>query len=671
MHTFSSLIHDIRFGFRSLIRARGYSFVACVTLALGIGASIATFTVMRSVLWRALPYPDQDRLVVVETDARGVLNAGAYTGELLDLRTRSRTLEQLAMGNGVDAHVEVDGIVERAAAASVSDDFLPLLGATPVIGRPFDSGRDVGSGGVRSIIISDALWRRRFGADPAAVGRRVNVNNQPREIVGVLPPGLTVFLPASIGMEEQTDVWFSTDIPSSRGDGRNAVALARLAPRQTLDDAQRELDEFAVRFAAEHPDVYRNDAVRFRVREVRKAMTDQVNAGLRALGLAVGFVLLVGCVNVANLTLARGAGRARELAVRQALGAGRGRLIQQLLTESVILSAAAGALGLLLGAWGVQLLEWLRPTHLPRQSQIAMDGTVAAFSIGISMAAGLLLGILPALRFGSGDPQALKTGRSDSPARASRRLQRTLVVAEIALSIVPLIAAGLMLRSFVNLAQTRVGFDPERIITAWMPVSFRQFPNTLDRWRVHQEAFERIRQLPGVEAVSAGSPLPFHSLSFMRRYGRFGDGEPTAQALQQTVMPGYFTVMGTRLLQGRDFTADDTSAARRVIIVDRRVAEALWPGGNAIGQRLAVASERTVEREVIGVTEPVPGEPGSRRHAADDLRPIPLVRRGPDGIDHQDRRIGRGDWSAGQSRGSGTWHRARGAQLPPAERLYP
>ena len=601
----AAVVNDVRFAARTLLRSRGYTLIGCLTLALGIGASIAMFTVMRSVLWRPLPYPDADRLVVIETDARGVRNAGAFTGELLDIRQRSRSLEQVSMGNGVDAHVEVDGVVERASAASVSEDFLPALGIQPALGRAFDGARDVREGAAVSVLISDELWRRRFGADPAALGQRVLVNNRPREVIGVLPPDVRMFMPGSIGMEERVDVWFATTIDSDRGGGRGAVAIARLTPGRTRADAQRELDALAAQFMAEHADVYRSDAVIFRVREAREALVDQVDRGLQALGAAVAFVMLIACINVANLTLVRQTGRTRELAVRRALGAGRGRLVQQLVTESLLLAILAGVFGVLLGAWGVQLLEWLRPTHLPRQSQVRTDLIVTLFSVGVSLAAGVLLGLLPALRGSSDALAGLRTGRADSPARSARRLQRGLVIAEVALSIVPLIAAGLMLRSFVNLTRAPVGFNPDRVLTAWMPVSFREFPELEDRWRVHLQALEQIRQLPGVEAVSAGSPLPFHSLSFTRRYGRAEDGDPRALALQQTVMPGYFDVVGTRLLQGRDVTADDFTARRRVIIVDRRIADALWPDGRAIGQRLAVALERADVREVIGVTEPV------------------------------------------------------------------
>ncbi|OFW08212.1 MAG: hypothetical protein A3H96_23650 [Acidobacteria bacterium RIFCSPLOWO2_02_FULL_67_36] len=599
----ATLAQDLRYGWRTLRRSPGYAAVACLVLGLGIGANVAMFTVMRSVLWRPLPYPAPDRLVVLEADVQGVRNAGPSSREVHDLRIRSRALTELAVVNGVDAHVEIHGEIERVAAASVSADLLPALGVRPALGRLFDPRDGSVNGQVRRVIISDALWRRRLGADPAAVGSWITVNNTPREVIGVLPPDFPVFLPASTGVQEETHVWFPTGIAET-SDARGEGVIGRLAGHASLADAQREIDLLAAQFAAERPTVYR-DAVRFRLAGMREAVAGNVDAGLRALGLAVAFVLLVSCVNVANLTLARASGRVRELAVRRALGAGRGRIVRQLLTESLLLSVIGGGIGLLLGHWGVQLLEWLRPTHLPRQSEVGMDATIALFSVAISLAAGVLFGIVPAFRFGGADAQALRAGRADSPARGSRRLQRALVVVEIALSIVPLVAAGLMRRSFVNLSRAPLGFNPDRVVTAWMPVSFRQFPDVQARWRLHADVLARVRAVPGVEAASAGSPPPFHQLQFTRRYGRSGEATRAGRATQQTVTPGYFSVMGTKLVAGRDVTADDIVQRRPVVIVDARIARELWPR-DAIGQRLAIQSgQRVTDLEVIGVTEPV------------------------------------------------------------------
>ena len=598
-------LQDARYGWRSMRRAPGYTALACLTLALGIGTTVAMFTVMRSVLWTPLPYPAPERLVTIETDARGLRNQGSAPAEVLDFRARSRTLQQVATISGVEAHVTINGELERLSAASVSDDLLPLLGPRLASGRLMTEARDVGSTSVKSVIISERL-AARLGSR-GAVGHTLDFNNLAIEIVGIMPSDFRLFLPASIAAEEEIDVWFPAETPDAR-DYRGHNVLARLAPGASLADAQRELDAIAASLEREHPAVYRDAAIRYRVTPLHAALTSGAAPGLLVLGLAVAFVLLVSCVNVANLMLARASGRTRELAVRRALGAGRARILRQLLTESLLLSVIAGATGLLMAHAGIQLLDWLRPTHLPRQSQVAMDAVVAGFALAISLAAGLVFGCLPAVRFAAADAQALRAGRGESASRASRRLQRSLVVAEIALSIIPLVAAGLMLRSFVNMTQAPLGFEPDHVVTAQLPMSFRRFPMTPNgtaRIDLYASAVDRLRELPGVDAASAASPMPFAPLQTTRRYGRDDGRVPGSQATMQSVMPGYLGVVGTRLLAGRDFTADDNRARRPVVIVDARMAESLWPDG-AIGRTLMVGSgRRATGLEVIGVTEPV------------------------------------------------------------------
>ena len=600
------VLQDVRYGWRTMRRRPGYAVVSCLTLAIGIGSSVAMFAVMRSVLWRPLPYVEGQQLVIFDSIWRGRPHAGLSPREVAALKDGSRTLSHLAVINGVGAHVEIDGAVEYVPAASVSADLLPALGAAPALGRLFDERDDSlsPSGQVRSVVVSDALWRRRLSADPAAIGRWITVNNSPRQVIGVLPPGFQVFLPASTSVQEDTQIWFPTSVDATE-DFRGNGVIGRLHDGVSLSEARRELEVFAGRFAAERPAVYQEAGASFRVDGVREALTADVNPGLRMLGVAVGFVLLVSCVNIANLTLARSAGRARELAVRRALGARRSRIARQLLTESLLLAAIGGAAGLLLARIALGLIGWLRTADMPRQSQIAIDGHAAVFSLAITIAAGVLFGLLPALRFAAADAQALKAGRADSPPRSQRRLQRGLVIAEIALSIVPLVAAGLMLRSFVNLNETPLGFKPDGIVTAWMPLSHRMHPDPGDRWRVHAEILERVAALPGVAAVSGASPPPFHSFTIVERFAPAGDTAPGANATLQSALPGYLGVVGTRLVSGRDFTEDDLRQRRPVVLVDERIARDLWPGG-AVGQRLWVGiNSRAETLEVIGVTEPV------------------------------------------------------------------
>ena len=599
-------VRDVRFAARLLVRSPHFALVAALTLALGIGANVAVFSVMHSILWQALPYPDADRLVLLQTDARGIVNAGAAPGEVLDLRARSRFLSSLETINGVDAHLYVDGEHERVSAASVTDGVLPLLGGTPLaMGRSLRAAEDVGQW-ARSIVISDGLWRRRFGANPAALGRHVQINNLDVQIVGILRPDFRVFLPPETLAAEEIDVWFPNSVRNSR-DERGLPVLGRLQPGATLHQAQAELDVLAAQFVADHPAAYRTGALRLTVRPLREALTEQVRPALGALAVAVAFVLLIACVNVANLTLARGNARQRELAVRRALGASRARIVRQLLAESVLLAVGGGVIGLLIGYLGVELVDWLRPSHLPRQSQIAIDRTVVLFTVSLSALTTLVFGILPAVRLTSdrGSP-SLSAGRTGTPAPATRRLQRAVVIAEVALSIVPLVAAGLMLRTFVNLTHAPLGFNPSNVLTARVPIAFRRFPQAEQRWDLFREVVRSVRELPGVEDASAGGPLPLGPLQVTRRYG--GDHDPAAPlsiGTQQSIMPGYLRVMGTVLREGREFTPDDFAARRPAVIVDERIARQLWPEG-ALGKRLVIqVGGSRFSLEVIGVTEPV------------------------------------------------------------------
>lgn len=602
-----SVLQDLRFALRGLRRSPGFTVVAVTTLALGIGASTVVFSVLHSVLWRPLPYPAGDRLVVLRADVRGVANVGLAPGEVLELRARMRSLDALETVNGVHAHVEVDGEHEYVAAASVTDGFLPLLGmARPALGRTLRADEDVGDSFVTGAVIGHALWQRRFGEDTAAVGRHVQINNLDLRIVGILPAGFRLFLPSDNLAEEEIGVWFPTQLEDTRS-GRGFPAVGRLAPGATLAAAQAELDAIAAQFVAEHPTDYPGGDLRLTARLLADDLTAEVRPALFVLATAVGFVLLIACLNVANLLLARGKAREREIAVRQALGAGRARVARQLLTESLLLAAGAAFLGLALAAVGVSLLDWLRPVHLPRQSQIALDGTVVSFSVALSAATTLVFGALPALRLSSGDgARRLSAGRGDTAARPMRRLQRGLVVAQVALSIIPLVGAALMVRTFHNLVSTPLGFDPHSVLTAQVAMSGTLHPDSVRSSLVRRMLFE-VAQLPGVQDVSAGAPLPFDDWHVSGRYGRDGDASmPLARAVQQSVMPGYLRVLGMALREGRDFTDADIEARRRVVIVDQRIARELWPGG-AVGRRLVVArSERDREvLEVVGVVAPL------------------------------------------------------------------
>ncbi len=607
---------DIRYTCRSLLRSPGFTVVVIATLALGVGANLTMFSLMRGVLWRPLPYPEPNRIVIIQVDARNVPNAGATRQELLALRERSRSLAQASTIDSFGANLEYANAMEHVQAASVSDDFLPLLGARPALGRALDSRIDASKQQSSAILISDNFWRRKFFADRGIIGKRVRVDDLDMAIVGVLPPGLRLFLPPSVEDVEQIDVWLPYRIDPAVP-YRGVPVLARLKPGVTLDGANAELQTLAGQFEREYPDFYSGPKgwqaspfdrgngtnVRFTAWSLHDAMTRDARPALFLLSSAVGFVLLIACVNVANLMLARGSARQRDLEIRRALGAGKMRILRQLLTESLLLALASAAIGLLCAHFGLEMIGRQSAWHIPLQSRVTMDAAVTLYALLLSVVTSILFGLLPAWRQASGRTgDALHTGRSETAGSGARTLQRALVVGEVALSIVPLVCGGLMLRSFLNLLHSPLGFNPVNVITAKVPFDVKQYPNLEGRWALLQDVLDRVRAVPGVHSVSAAEPLPLAGQD-RRRVGRVDQPDtPPILATQQFALPGYLSVIGTPLREGRDFRPEDVKEQRARAIIDEGLAKRLWPEG-AIGKRLAVY--RTGWRndfEIIGVT---------------------------------------------------------------------
>jgi predicted permease len=600
-------LRDLRYGCRMIARAPGFSIIVVLTLALVIGANATVFSVMHAVLWRDLPYPDADRLVIVDADARGVTSAGLTGRETIDIHAEPGLFDALATIVRVDAHL-TDGQYERVKAASTTDEAFRAFGALPLAyGRPLEAKRDHGSDGyVRSVVISYDLWRTRFQADPNAVGRHIEVNNLEVEIVGVLRPDFRLFVPAAAALPEIVDVWFPRAFDTDDRT-RGQLTVARIAPGVSVADAQARVEAIGRRFLLQHPAAYEPGTFRLYLRPLHDVLTSDARPALWALAGAVWFVLVIGCVNIANLMLARARTRAPETEMRRALGASRLRLVRQFLAEAAVLAITGAIIGLLLAYGGVALVEWLRPAHLPRQSQIAVNGAVVAFTAVLAVIVSVVFGLVPALAGSSGSSSdSLRAGRGSVQRRGRRRLQRSLVIAEVALSIVPLVAAGLMLRTFVNLLNAPIGFDPTGMLTAKMAYSARLLSDPKERLRLHEQAIDGVARLSGVQRVSAASPLPFDEYQFTLPYGVGGDTAAlNARATIQSVFPGYLAMMGIQLRSGRDFSTDDLRHNRPVVIIDERIAARLWPHG-AIGQRLAVLrSRKPVLLEVIGVTNPV------------------------------------------------------------------
>jgi len=622
----SNLLQDLRYGARRLARTPGFTAVAALTLALGIGANTAIFSVVDAVLLRPMPYGDPERLVLVwdRMERSAIERAPVSSPDLADFRRLAEGFAGFAATNNVnEVALTGDGPPEQIKVANVTADFFDVLGVAPVLGRGFEPADAVPippeafQGPPEEIpptamILTDGLWRRRFGGDPAVIGGAVRLNGQPMTVVGVLPPGWELLMPPDAGMPTDVDAYspLRLDLASGPRDNQWLRVIARLAPGTTLAAAQAEMDAIAARHREEHA-FHANMGIGIEVRPMHGDVVHHVRPALVALLGAVGFVLLIACANVANLLLARSAVRRREMAVRASLGAGRGRLFRQVLTEGVLL-AVPGALGGLALAWvGVRLLLALRPPDLPRLGEVGLDPRVLSFTLAAATAAALLAALAPALAASLERPgSALAERGGDGLGGGGRlRLRGALVVSEIALSLVLLIGAGLLLRSFVELSRVRPGFDPEGALTYKLALPFPDYQTPQDRTRFFQRMEERVAAEPGVEAVGAIFPMPLGGRFWTGPYGRAGDPEERwteQEADFRVITPGYFDAMGIGLLDGRALTAADLEEQREVAVVDAGLARRLWPDGSAVGERVGLdLFGRTLRLEVVGTVEPV------------------------------------------------------------------
>jgi putative ABC transport system permease protein len=605
----NSLVLDLRYAWRLLTRHRTFTLVALATLAIGVGATTALFTVANAVLLRPLPYAEPERLVLVRADAPGAPARAALSGaEVADLRDAARLFESVAALVAVNGDLTSragDAPMERVSAASATDNLLPLLGIRPAAGRLLDVRTDMGADRVLAVLISHDLWVRRYGADPALVGRQIEVNNLTVSVAGVLPPGFKLFLGADANVPARIDVWFPTRLETDRGT-RGYVVIARLAAGVTLPQARAELEALSGRITTAYPQVYAGAPLRLQAAGLQDDAARAVRPALLALLGAVGFVLLIACANVANLLLARTAARSRELAVRAAVGAGRGRLVRQLLTEGLVLGIGGGLLGLLVAQWAEPALNWLRPAAVPAVDA-TLDRAVLLFALLITLAASVLFSLAPALQGLRGDVRdALRAG-GRTGAVPTRRLRTALVVAEVALSVVLLSGAGLMLRTVTALGRVDTGFEPANVLTLRASMRPREFGEFDRKWQFYREALQRVRALPGVQAVGAIRPLPLEGLEMRERVIAEGAGDREIVAASHTALPGYFDSMGIRMIQGRDFEPADMDARRAVAVIDEGFARAVWPGLDPIGRRVSVVRGNRAgpPLEVVGVVSHV------------------------------------------------------------------
>ncbi|MGA9183385.1 MAG: ABC transporter permease, partial [Candidatus Acidiferrales bacterium] len=519
-----SFLRDLRFAWRMLAKNPGFTLVAILTLALGIGANVATFSIVYAVLLRPLPYPHQEQLVRVFDDLRGssVPNVGMSVPELWDFQQRSGVFDQISVVWPISADLSGGDRPERIEALATSPNYFTLLGAQPRIGRVY-TDRDSVPGFIDGVILSDGFWRREFGADPKILGKKVRLDNDPYTVLGVMPPS---FRHPGRTLQTDVDAWIAAGYdanpfphPARRDLRMIPGAIARLKPGLTLPEAQAQLETYSARLSAQYPTEY-PPAARWtpRLVSLQEDLVGNVRTELFVLFGAVGCVLLIGCVNLANLLLSRSAARQREIAVRLALGASRRRLTLQMLTESILLAAVAGVVALVTVVLMKSSLLQLAPASLPRLNEVNLSGGVLVFAFLLSIATGILFGLVPALQASSATQVAnLREGsRGSGSSRSHTRISRALVISEIALSLILLVGAGLLLRSFWRVLQVSPGFNPHGVTTAqiWMPV-----PNdpTTDPYRPPdkraaflREVARRVGGIPGVEnvAIGGGNSLP-------------------------------------------------------------------------------------------------------------------------------------------------------------------
>ena len=600
-----TLSQDIRYAFRRLLKSPGFAAVVILTLGLGIGANSAIFSVVNGVVFRALPYPQPDRLVrlfqVGDDGAMSVFTPMNY----LDVQAGMRALESSAAFTGAGFTLTSDGEPERVEGAAASASFFDVLGVKPALGRGFLPDENQ-PGKTHVAVISHGLWTRRFNADPRILGRSILLNSESHTVVGVMPEGFSYPTKRDVWTPLEYDTQFTQQ---SRGAWYLSI-LARLRPGATVEHAVTEIAAIGRRLEAEFPATNLN--VKMTAQGLHSYVTGDIKPKLLVLLAAVGFVLLIACANVANLLLARAAARESEIAVRAALGAGRGRLVRQLLTESVVLAIGGGLLGLLLAVLGTKLLLSLQPAGIPRLDVVRVDGAVIAFTACVAIATGVLFGIIPAFQATRGDlVSSLKEGGKGALAgRRAGRMREGLVVAEIALAVMLLAGAGLLMRSFARLQSVNPGFRASQSLTFRTALPAAAYRGEPERASFYQQALERVTRLPGVTSAGAISALPLSGSSFGFTFTIEGDPPPRPgeEPGMQTrvVTPDFFKSMGVPLLRGRGFTAADNAAAPQVVLLSEAAVTRYFPSTNPIGRRITLGWGRGPGRprnggEVVGI----------------------------------------------------------------------
>jgi len=596
---------DLRYGLRMLAKSRGFTLVAVLTLTLGIGANTAIFSVVYNVLLRPLPYPESERIQQVSWSWASPGSNAFDFPQYRFCMENSRAFQDLAAFTGVGLNLSAGSEAERVRGLHVSASYFSVLGVKSVLGRSFLPEEDTGDG-ANVAVLSHELWERRFGANREVIGRTVLLDGKPHTVIGVMP--------AQFGVWQETDLWLPlAQVARSIGGGANLGVIGRLRGGVSRQQAQADLDIVTERyFAARAPSARRSDQPRPRIltHDYQQAKGSSIRGYLLILFGASGFVLLIACANVANLLLARATTRSREMAIRTALGASTGRVVRQLMTESVLLALLGAGGGILLAVWGVDWLLALSPVYVPRLSEIGVDAWALGFSVGAALLVGLLFGLAPALgvsRFNL--TGALKEGGGRTSADTGRhRLRHTLAIAEIAMALLLLTGAGLMVQTVANLLMVDPGFDPRRILTVPIWLTGSQHNSTAGVANYFDAVVGRLEQIPGVEkaaVVSAGLPLQRGGNMPMRVPG--GESSEPFSADYHAITPEYFRTVGISLRRGRFFSASDGAAAQPIAIVNEAFARRYLGDQDPLGQNVVIGFHefQDATREIVGVVSDV------------------------------------------------------------------
>jgi putative ABC transport system permease protein len=599
-----ALIQDVRYALRLLLKRPGFTLVAALALALGVGANTAIFSVVNAVLLKALPYPDSEQLVWFWEVQPQLEQAPFSPADFLDYQSQNNSFAEVAASRPMSFNLTGGERPERLNANIVTANFFDVLRVQPVQGRAFAA--DDGQAGARRVaVVSYGFWQSHSAGDADFVGRTLTLNNEPVTVIGVMPQDFK--------FGGDTELWvnprqvvpepfssFTDDVLAVRGMHYLRV-VGRLKPGVTLTQAQADIDAIVARLQQQY---HSNHSVHLVA--LHEAIIGNLRPALVVLMVAVGLVLLVACANVANLLLARATARYREMAIRTALGAGRARIVRQLLTESLLLALLGGALGLVLGWWGVDLLVAVSPPDTPRLAEIGIDRNVFFFTLILSMATGFIFGLAPALQASKANlNEALKEGGRTADASRRNRVRSLLVVAEVALSLVVLVGAGLLAKSFVRVLDVAPGFNPANLLTASLSLPGKKYERQSQINAFCKQLIERLEALPGVEGVAIANDIPFmgdDTSTYPTVEGREATRDEDRFLLgQHAVSTGYFKALGVRLLSGREFSAADSADATPVAIINETAARKLWPDEDPLGKRFRLGDARSPWLQVVGV----------------------------------------------------------------------